>query len=426
MQIACTLSDRTCECIKINGMFRFTKDGISVLTILDTRRHKADGAYPVKVQVCYSRVQKYYPTGKTLSCEEWNRLPSTKNRELSEIRESIENSFRIVRDTVEELASDAEFSFDNLNVRLKKAVSDTLNAAFTAKIEELYKDDRIGSMLYYKGILKGIERFAKDRTRIVGVLVDWLRRYEKFLMAEGKNRTTIGMHMRGIRAVLNTARQCGVLKNSQYPFGVGKFEIQAGEGRKRALPLEQIGMIARNDDGSAATAKYRDYWLFLYNCNGINVADFVRLKYKDIIDGEICFVRQKTSRTVKVLKEIRAIVTPLMQGIIDRWGNPKQADNFLFPILTGDEDAMRIKQKTTYLTRAINKRMNEIGEQLGIGPVSTYTARHSFATVLKRSGANIAFISESLGHNDLKTTENYLASFEKDERIKNAELLTKF
>ena len=129
---------------------------------------------------------------------------------------------------------------------------------------------------------------------------------------------------------------------------------------------------------------------------------------------------------MKVLKEIRAIVTPLMQGIIDRWGNPKQADNFLFPILTGDEDAMRIKQKTTYLTRAINKRMNEIGEQLGIGPVSTYTARHSFATVLKRSGANIAFISESLGHNDLKTTENYLASFEKDERIKNAELLTKF
>ena len=48
----------------------------------------------------------------------------------------------------------------------------------------------------------------------------------------------------------------------------------------------------------------------------------------------------------------------------------------------------------------------------------TYTARHSYATVLKRSGANIAYISESLGHNDLKTTENYLASFEKEERKK--------
>jgi len=58
--------------------------------------------------------------------------------------------------------------------------------------------------------------------------------------------------------------------------------------------------------------------------------------------------------------------------------------------------------------------------------ISTYTARHSYATVLKRSGANIAFISESLGHADLRTTENYLSSFEKDERAKNAALLTKF
>jgi site-specific recombinase XerD len=58
--------------------------------------------------------------------------------------------------------------------------------------------------------------------------------------------------------------------------------------------------------------------------------------------------------------------------------------------------------------------------------LSTYTARHSYATVLKRSGANIAYISESLGHNDIKTTENYLAYFEKEERIKNASFLTNF
>ena len=70
--------------------------------------------------------------------------------------------------------------------------------------------------------------------------------------------------------------------------------------------------------------------------------------------------------------------------------------------------------------------MKLIGKNLDIGRITTYTARHSFATVLKRSGANIAYISESLGHNDLKTTESYLASFEKDERIKNAALLTNF
>ena len=193
-----------------------------------------------------------------------------------------------------------------------------------------------------------------------------------------------------------------------------------------ALTLEQIGQIARYDDGSEATTKYRDYWLFLYLCNGINVADFVRLKYRDIVKGEIYFERTKTRNTIRTLRDIRVVMTPPMQAIIDRWGNPKLPDNFIFPVLTGREDVMTAKNKTKYLTHSINKRMKEVGEKLGIGNISTYTARHSFATVLKRAGANIAYISESLGHQDLKTTENYLASFEREERVKNAEILTKF
>ena len=232
--------------------------------------------------------------------------------------------------------------------------------------------------------------------------------------------------MRHIRAILNDMKRCGKILEAQYPFGRGRYEIQAGEGRKLALTLEQIGQIANYEDGTEATAKYRDYWLFLYLCNGINVADFVKLRYRDIVNGEICFVRQKTERTTKTRKEIRVVVTERMQAIINRWGNPSRPDSFIFPILDGQEDAMRRKCKTMYFTRAINKRMKEVGEQLGIGNISTYTARHSFAMVLKRAGANIAYISESLGHQDLKTTENYLSSFEREERQKNAELLTKF
>ncbi len=70
--------------------------------------------------------------------------------------------------------------------------------------------------------------------------------------------------------------------------------------------------------------------------------------------------------------------------------------------------------------------MKLIGNNLGIGNITTYTARHSFATILKRGGANISYISESLGHSDLRITEAYLASFEKEDRQKNALLLIKF
>jgi integrase len=70
------------------------------------------------------------------------------------------------------------------------------------------------------------------------------------------------------------------------------------------------------------------------------------------------------------------------------------------------------------IIKRINKKMEKIASELGIPKITTYTARHSYATVLKRSGVNIAFISESLGHKDIKTTKNYLDSFETEERKK--------
>ena len=120
------------------------------------------------------------------------------------------------------------------------------------------------------------------------------------------------------------------------------------------------------------------------------------------------------------------VVIEPMQKIIDRWGNPVAPNNYIFPILKGGETPEECVRKKQNATRAISQRMTKIGKVLGIDKISTYTARHSFATVLKRSGANIAYISESLGHTDLKTTEHYLASFEREEREKNAALLTQW
>jgi integrase len=76
-----------------------------------------------------------------------------------------------------------------------------------------------------------------------------------------------------------------------------------------------------------------------------------------------------------------------------------------------------------WFNKQFNRDMKLIGAAVGVPGVTSYTARHSYATVLKRKGANIAFISESLGHTSLATTQFYLDSFDKDERIKNAKLL---
>lgn len=407
-------------------MYKYTKDGVSVTSVLDTRRIKNNGHYPVKIQVIHKRIQKYFGTGKELQLDEWQRLPRARSYHLQEVRQDICSSFDLIKHEVQSLTERGEFSFEELTRRLGRGRDEMLHTTFKRRIDHLQTEQRIGNMLWYTNVYKSVQRFQPRSIPLSEVTVQWLERYAKFLQSEGKSPVTISMHFRAIRAILNEARKNGSIKETQYPFGKGKFEIQDGEGRKIALNLHQIEQIAHYSGGNRTSTYYRDLWFFIYLCNGINVADLVRLKYSNIVDGEICFVRQKTAHTTRKRREIRAIITPEMAAILQRWGNPAEADNFLFPVLDGTETPLQLKIKTQNLTRRINWHMHSLGLKLGIGNISTYTARHSFATILKHSGANIMYISESLGHNDLKTTACYLAAFEKEERQKNAHLLTNF
>jgi integrase len=294
-------------------------------------------------------------------------------------------------------------------------------------METLLANDQINTYHYYSDTLKTIEHFAGKSILVTSITPEWLQKLEKQLLAEGKSYTTIGMRGRALRCVMNELLAVGTIKESQYPFGHGKYEIPTGQGRKLALTLHQIRMLVTYTDGNEATEHYRDLWFFSYLCNGINFADLLTLKYSNIHNGEIFFYRSKTIHTSKVKKEVVAIITPEMQAIIDKWGNPdRQPDTYIFSFLTGTETPMQMKSRIRDVISTCNKRLRKIGKAIGIDGLSTYSARHSFATVLKRSGSNIAYISESLGHSDLKTTENYLASFEKEERMKNASFLTNF
>lgn len=407
-------------------MFSFSKDGITIAAILDNRKANKEEKYPVKIRVTYKRVRKYYATGKNLEVNEWDLLPTTKNRALKEVRESIENSFSLVRSNVEAIAEKGGFSFDALNVRLGRAAGDTVNSALKARIQNLKRENKISTRQLSEYLLKTLELFSSRDLNFETITVDWLKKFESYLLSNGKNYTTISMQMRVIRTLMNQAKRDGVIKETQYPFGRDKYEIKEGTNIKKGLTLDEIKKIFYFSDGNETTERYRDLWIFSYLCNGINIADLVKLKFKDIKDGEICFVRQKTESTSKNRKEIRASLSPQIQNVINKWGNKPMPGNYIFPYLKGKEDAEKRQQITKDLTKRINLRMKKIGEHLKIGNITTYTARHSFATVLQRSGVNISSIGESLGHRDVKTTESYLAGFEKEEREKNADFLTNF
>ena len=113
-----------------------------------------------------------------------------------------------------------------------------------------------------------------------------------------------------------------------------------------------------------------------------------------------------------------------MQAIIDKWGNDPKKSVYIFPFMKAGDGAREHDKKKRNLTRHINDRMKAIGEKLGIGRITTYTARHTYVTVLRNEGVPVSMISPMLGHTSVTTTEIYLADLESENRAKNARLLS--
>jgi integrase len=171
-----------------------------------------------------------------------------------------------------------------------------------------------------------------------------------------------------------------------------------------------------------------DYWIFIYFCNGLNVKDMAKLRYKNMQGDFLHFLRSKTEFTKNTTEEIRVPLNDVAKAIIKKYGNKAiNQDAYIFPILQPGITAQREYELIQQATGLINDHMKLVAAELGINAkVTTYVARHSFSTVLKRSGASIEYISEALGHSDIKTTQNYLASFEDDTKKQTNSVLANF
>jgi integrase/recombinase XerD len=170
-----------------------------------------------------------------------------------------------------------------------------------------------------------------------------------------------------------------------------------------------------------------DIFLFSYFGNGINIKDILLLKYNNIDGDYIRFTRAKTQRcTRNNNRQITIVINEYVANILARQGNPNKSPfHFIFPVLEDGLSAEREMRLIQQFTKNVNKYLKKIIIDLHIQkPVTTYFARHSFATVLKKNGVSPLFISESLGHSSIKTTENYLDSFEDEHRKEIVKYLT--
>ncbi len=303
-------------------------------------------------------------------------------------------------------------------------------AAIYNKASVLRKEGKIGTAITYECTLNSLNDFtAKENYPYTAVTVKFLKDYEKWMMGRtvGKkakrpiSKTTVSMYLRCLRAIFNEKAPEGTV----YPFGKGKYTIPNWNHNKRALTQADVAKIAdyKVIDGTKEHLS-RDLWLFSFLCNGINFKDIALLKRSNIRGDTMVFERAKTEKNGNESLEITVIITRQIGRIIDRWGvKPSTPDMYIFPILKEGMTYNDQHRTIAQLIKTTNKYMKRITGSLEIPVATTYVARHSFATVLKRTGASVEFISESLGHKNISTTQNYLANFEIEEKRKWAEKL---
>jgi integrase len=417
-------------------------DKVTLSAVLDARRAVAGGGYPIKYRVTHEQKQVYYHSGQTWSdLKRWDKIESTRDAEAVKLREKLKKGIAIFKKDIDELQDGDGFSFEALNNRRKKGRGNNVIDAMQFLIDSLIADGRIGSAEAYRTTRLNLKYFKGTDVAFRDITPDFLKDFEKWLRSthtvkndEGANvkiraktSTSVGIYMRALRAVLKTALKEGEISPSRYPFGEGKYQIPESSGNKRALTLDQIGKLMAEPIITQNELRSRDLWLFSYLCNGANLHDVLRLRFPITPDGDFKFTRKKTENTKKKNKdEIIVTQLPKMTEIISRWGNPFNPKGYVFPFLYEGVTPTDEKRIVKVTTRLINTHMIALGEKVGIGPVTTIMARHSMATILKYSGVSTEYIKESLGHSDLKTTENYLKAFPDKVRRENSELLTKY
>lgn len=404
---------------------------VNTAIILETRYKKKNEKHPVKLRVTYRREQKYYSTKFDLTAEDFKKVQSPKAR--GEYKQ-IQLKLNAVEAKALQIISDMPvFTFDEFEkyIQLQFSTEGLVKEVYDQYIKELEEEGRYSYAQTFICSRNSIFEFCKNEAlHFIDINKGFLESYEKWMLDNDKSISTVGIYIRPLRAVFNYAKKIRLINDKIYPFGNNEYKIPTSRNIKKALTKTDLAkLINYRTIPYSPEDKAKDYWMFSYLCNGINVKDIALLKYKNIKNESIIFIRAKTSRLKKADAEpIEAVLTDYMRSIIDKWGNkPVSPDTFVFPILKKGLTPKQIHDRVHQAIKNINKYMKKIGSKLGIPiTLTTYVARHSFSTVMVQSGEPLKLISEQLGHSSTKTTEKYLKSFDFEYKKKAAKHLTNF
>ena len=387
----------------------------------------ANGEHPLMLRVCKDGKAKYQSLGISVNPTHWNfkkNEPKPKCPNFEQIQKIIlDKKLEIQKKMLELRADQKEYNATTLIIKEeKKHLSTTVSGFYQEIIAQCETENKCGNRLVYLNSYNSLMNFTKNRLDIPFNIIDvpWLERYEKWLRSRGNKENTISLQFRTLRSAYNKAIKEKCAQKSEYPFEefkVSKFDTST---QKRAIAKTDILKFV-DDSQPIGQKRYvqlsKDIFMFSYLCGGINFTDIANLTKANIVNGRLEYIRQKTHKLIKI-----GIPDEAMR-IIKKY--EAESTGYLFPILNNKvhKTALQKQNRIHKMRGKVNYNLKVLGKRLGIEiSVTTYVARHSFASVLKKSGVNIAIISEALGHSDLATTQIYLDNFDNeqmDDAMKN-------
>lgn len=378
--------------------------------ILYTSKTLADGSHPIMIRIREDGKRRYISTGCSCKKSQWNES-------TAKVKSSVYEALKINNKVGFMIGEIWQKIFAEQSKETSSDSAPTVAAIFDSLIGGFIDNERYGNRAVYSTTKNMLQRFFKNNLdfRIEAIDEDKLNEIDMYMRSNGLKDTTMHGRMRVIRAVWNYAIKHKYASRDSYPFDCWSLSRYNLKTEKRAITKDDVKKIIeyKPDFGDTINVKLaRDMFTFSYLCGGMPFYDMCTLSEDKISSGTIKYKRKKTHLDISITIPDRAM------EIIKDWR--PQSKGYIFPILdksihtTEQSQRNRVHRKYSRINNALKK----IGEKLGIASkLTTYVARHSFATVLKREGVSIDIISEALGHHDLSITKTYLDSFSNEQLL---------
>lgn len=282
-------------------------------------------------------------------------------------------------------------------------VEDTVLPCLAALVDELKGDGRWATARNLQRALNSFSLFLGGEDISLGQMDERLiGEYEQWLRTRKVSKNSSSFYMRNLRSAYNKLVSRNLMEQT-FPFR----NVYTGVERTRKRAVRE-GIIIRllNLDlaHSASLAFSRDLFIFSYCTRGMAFVDIAYLKKGDVSRGMLNYVRHKTGQHFTVRIE------PFVEEIIKRYEPYVRNTPYLFPIITSDNPEEAFRQYQTALGYH-NRKLKQLGKLVGESLcLSSYTARHSWATIARNRNIPLSIISAGMGHTSEKNTLIYLDS----------------